>query len=72
MDILNKIDKLLTENNDLTPVFETYEEASDYLYKNYKGHGKIKHHPSGKLIRTCKCRQNHVTVYSKEDPHGCF
>lgn len=68
MDICDKIDMFLYESIE-DKIFDTFDEASEYLHANFGGHGRILHWPSKQYLRGCKCRQGaHQVVYSKEKP----
>ena len=57
---MNKFDKLydkiITEMSEQRQafIFDTYQEAREFLNKNYKGHGPI-YDINGELIETCRC-----------------
>lgn len=47
--------KIIYENSDKKKlIFDTYNEAREFLNKNYNGHGPI-YDINGDLIETCRC-----------------
>ena len=60
---MNKFDKLynkiITEmaGQKQTFIFNTYQEAREFLNKNYNGHGPI-YDINGELIETCRCTKS--------------
>ena len=57
---MNKFDelynKIITETTEKKEkfLFDTYQEAREFLNKNYNGHGPI-YDINGELIETCRC-----------------
>jgi len=49
-------DKIITETSEQRQafIFNTYQEAREFLNKNYNGHGPV-YDINGELIETCRC-----------------
>lgn len=60
LKIMNKFDelynKIITETTEKKEkfLFDTYQEAREFLTKNYNGHGPV-YDINGELIETCRC-----------------
>lgn len=50
-------------------IFESFEEAKDYLNTHFNGHGTVIGANTGQILKQCRCKASpqHPTIYAKDE-----